>query len=168
MLEVNMMIHFGGKVLGRVLALAGLGVFLTAHAAGAQTNVIFTTNWVAAPPNLLVVNGVVYDSASSALWTNLAGRVLSVEDVVVIENNLIQNVTTNGAERVAIRNYTGSAAVGNRIAARAMRVGLWTTPSVKLELWDCGTNALVPVVATNAVGPLDRQAIKKDRLDGKD
>ncbi|HEX3799476.1 MAG TPA: hypothetical protein VH413_12320 [Verrucomicrobiae bacterium] len=131
----------------------------------AQTNVIYTTNWVVAPPNYRVVNNIVYDTSHSPFWTNISGRVVVVDPgVVVVENNLVQNVTTNLPERFAIRNYEKLVMEGNRISALAMRVGTYSSKTTNLPLWDCGTNALVPVVKTNEVGPLDTEAIKKDRL----
>ena len=86
------------------------------------------------------------------------------QGVVVVENNLINHVTTNLPQRLAIRNFRGPAPEGSRIGTLAMRVGTFTSGTTNLPLWDCGTNALLPVIKTNEVGPLYRQAIKKERL----
>jgi hypothetical protein len=140
-------------------------IFLFVACGYAQTNVIYLTNWVTAPANFRVVNEVVYDTTTSPLWTNLAGRVSLVDQgVVIVETTPVNGTTTNAPQYFAIRHYPAIAAEGNRISAIAMRVGVYTTPTWKVDLWDCGTNALVPVITTNAVGSLDKQAIKKERL----
>jgi hypothetical protein len=152
--------HFIIRILTSICFLAGF-----AHGASAQTNVIYTTNWVPAAPNFRVVNNLIYDTTNSLLWTNISGRVLFTDHgVVVVENNLVNHVTTNLPQRLAIRNFRGAAPEGSRVATLAMRVGTFTSGVTNFPLWDCGTNALLPVIKTNEVGPLDRQAIKKDRL----
>ena len=70
-------------------------------------------------------------------------------------------------QKVALTNFGGNVVQGDQISTMAMRVGLIRTGLLKrgwIQLWDCGTNTSVPVITTNEVGPLDKEAIKRERL----
>jgi hypothetical protein len=153
--------------LNKFFALTALCLLLPFHGQS-QTNVIYTTNFVVQPANFRAVNGTVYNITNSPLWTNISGRVwLGTSNIVVIEKDMRVGLGTNAPEKVALTNFGGNVVQGDQISTLAMRVGLIRTGLLKrgwIQLWDCGTNTSVPVITTNEVGPLDTQAIKKERL----
>jgi len=155
----------------KFFTLAALCLLLPFHCES-QTNVIYTTNFVVQPANFRGVNGTVYNITNSPLWTNISGRVWVVPDrklsnIVIIEKDMRVGLGTNAPEIVALTNFGGNVVQGDQISTMAMRVGSIRTGFLMRgwsQLWDCGTNTSVPVITTNEVGPLDKEAIKKERL----
>jgi hypothetical protein len=157
--------------LNKFFALAALCLLLPFHCES-QTNVIYTTNFVVQPANFRGVNGTVYNVTNSPLWTNISGRVwvtpsMMPSNIVIIEKDMRIGLGTNATETVALTNFGGNVVQGDQVSTLAMRVGLIRTALLKrgwIQLWDCGTNTSLPVITTNEVGPLDKEAIKRERL----
>ncbi len=137
-----------------------------------------STNVLSVHPSFRIVNGQLYNTDKSILFSNLAGQCVAVlSNGVVIQQLAIRRSYTNvnvdppqlanalgfqptkrliseeivPGKKLFIRNYPAppSAKVGATIAARAMRDGTFNYESETLELWDHGAPGQVPS-ATNA------------------
>jgi hypothetical protein len=136
----------------------------------------YVTNYVQADPSFRRVNGQLYNIQKSILWTNIEAECINTTgDLVVLQTFKIRRVyenrplsyeqstgqmysggpplrrlkseTKEPGQKLLIKNYpSASAAAGQQIKVRAMRAGTAQYQGQTLELWDCGTPNIVPVV----------------------
>lgn len=159
---------------------ATVAILLLGCAAAIAQQTTFVTNVVTAHPSFRIVNGRLYNTEKSLLFTNLAGQCVAVfSNGIVVQQMEIRHVYTNvnveppelanalgfqpvkrliseeivRGKKVFIRHYPDRplAMVGNKIIARAMRDGTFNYESEIIELWDYGEPNQVLLVKTNNI-----------------
>jgi hypothetical protein len=142
----------------------------------AQTNIapVLSTNLVAAAPSFREVNGQLYNTERSTLWTSLKGRCLDVgtngiEIVLIVPtydradsspewngwagppNQMVVVGEHESDKIIFVKNYptNRNIAVTQQISFRAMQAGTINYKGVVLELWDYGKPHIAMVVTTN-------------------
>lgn len=149
-----------------------LFVFAVTASTLARTNLnvstnhlVVTTNYVAAHPDFRRVNGQLYNTRYSTNWFDFRGEVVhATQNRLVIKNSKFLRRATNslpaGTPRshlpadydqyAVLTNYSAPVTTGQRINGAAMRIGQINYGNLTVELWDCGTPNLGPVLVTNA------------------